>query len=285
MKVKIGTRGSKLARLQARRVSEKIKKVDDSLKIEIVVIETSGDRGKGGGTGKFVKEINRAVHRGEVDIGVHSLKDLPTKIPEEVVLASFPERLTPNDVLVSSDGDSFRELPSNSVIGTGSPRRRSEISYLRSDLKFEDIRGNVDTRIEKIESGDKYDALVTSMAALERLGFREKADYQFSFREIVPAAGQGTLGVVSRRDDEKVDFLSSIDDGNVNIASISERALLEELGLGCRSGVGAVAEVGEDLIKITSVLHEGGSRNIAMISGKEPEKLGREAARRLKIER
>lgn len=282
MKVRIGTRGSKLARLQARKVAEKLRKSDRGLEAEMVVIETSGDRGKRKGTGVFVKEINRAVHKREVDIGVHSLKDLPTELPEDVVLASFPERLTPNDVLVSSDGKSFRELSPGAVIGTGSPRRRSEISHLRSDLEFKGIRGNVDTRIKKVEGGGEYDALVTSMAALERLGFRERADYEFSFREVVPAAGQGTLGVVARKNDEAMDLLSSIDDESISRASICERAFLRELGFGCKSGAGAIAEAGKELIEITSVLHDEGSRKTAKLSGSEPEKLGKEAARRLK---
>ncbi|KXA91712.1 hypothetical protein AKJ57_00015 [candidate division MSBL1 archaeon SCGC-AAA259A05] len=282
MKVRIGTRGSKLARLQARKVAEKLRKSDRGLETKMVVVETSGDRGKRKGTGVFVKEINRAVYKGKVDIGVHSLKDLPTELPKDVVLASFPERLTPNDVLVSSDGESFRELSPGSVIGTGSPRRRSEISRLRTDLKFKDIRGNVDTRIKKVEEGGGYDALVTSMAALERLGFREKVDYEFSFREVVPAAGQGILGVVARKNDEVMDLLSSIDDENVNRASICERAFLRELGLGCKSGAGAIARVEKEFIEIISVLHDERSRKTAKLSGSEPEKLGKEAARRLK---
>lgn len=278
MRVRIGTRGSELALLQARSVAEQIESVQSDVYTELVEIETSGDRGRGGkGPGMFVKEVNRAVAEGEVDIGVHSLKDLPTDIPTELSLACVPERLSPNDVLVSPSGNDIHSLPSGSIIGTGSLRRKAEISAQRSDLEFEKIRGNVDTRIGKVEGGE-YDALITSMAALERLGLTEKAVQEFEFEEVVPAAGQGSLGVVKRTGDGNVDFLNSIYDEDFHREAICERAYLKELGLGCRAGAGIIARVKDAEIKSLAVLHDSEGRRLVKLRGKDPAELGRRAA-------
>lgn len=282
MKVRIGTRGSRLAVLQAQRVAEQIRNIESDLETELVTIGTSGDMGRKDIAGAFVKEVNGAVHRGEVDLAVHSLKDLPTGMPDSVVLAGFPERLTPNDALVSPSEEDLQDLPPNSVIGTGSRRRKLEISCLRPDLEFKEISGNVDTRIRKVEEESDYDALVTSMAALERLGLEEKATYKFDFREVVPAAGQGSLSIVMRKNDEGLSFLKYINDDGVYKESVCERAFLRELGLGCRAGAGAIGRVEGSKIKILSVLHEAGERHLEELTGDNPADLGREAGRRLK---
>lgn len=278
MKLKVGTRGSNLALTQTQKVSDKIKSLRPEVEIELVIIKTSGDlkqRTKGGGI--FVKEVNQAVLDGDVDIGVHSLKDLPTKLPEGLSLVSIPERLTPNDVLVTPSGAQLSDLPPDSILGTGSPRRQAEISHLRSGLKFKKIRGNVDSRIRKVERGD-FDGLITSMAALERLGLEEKASQKFDLEEVVPAAGQGSLGVVGRKNDEKTSFLNEISDEKARLESVCERAFLRELGLGCKAGAGALTRVKDDEIEALAVLHDSKDRHLVKLRGKDPIELGRRAA-------
>lgn len=282
MKIRIGTRGSRLALLQAKTVIRKIKNVRPDVELELVEIKTSGYAGKKmEKAGSFTKEVNLAVADERVDIGVHSLKDLPTDFPENVSLACFPERLTPNDVLICPTGESIDELTEGSIIGTGSERRESELANLRSGLEFREIRGNVETRIEKVENGP-YDALVTSMAAVERLGLEEKVSQKFKFEEVVPAAGQGSLGIVKRERDEKNDFLKSIENEKARKESICERAYLRELGLGCQAGAGIIARVKADKIEAISVLHTNGERRLVRIEGKVPSEVGVSAARRVR---
>ncbi|KXB04592.1 hypothetical protein AKJ48_02035 [candidate division MSBL1 archaeon SCGC-AAA261O19] len=282
MKLRIGTRGSNLALIQTWSVGDQIKTIKPEVEIELIIVKTSGDlRRKIKGSGIFAKEVNQAVLDGDADIGVHSLKDLPTKLPEGLSLVSIPERLTPNDVLITPNGARLSDLPSDSIIGTGSPRRRAEISHLRTDLKFKKIRGNVDTRIKKVESGD-FDGLITSMAALERLGLEEKASQKFDFEEVVPAAGQGSLGVVGRKDDEKTSFLGEISDEKARLESICERAFLRELGLGCKAGAGVLARAKDNEIKTLAVLHDSEGRHLVKLRGSDPVELGEKAAREVR---
>lgn len=283
MRIKIGTRGSKLALLQTQSVASKIRSHRSDLEVEIVTIKTSGDVGKERKeAGRFVKEVNEKVLRGDVDIGVHSLKDLPTRLPEHISLICFPERLTPNDCLVAPGGQDIYHLPKGAVIGTGSPRRIAEISMIRPDLRFKKIRGNVDTRIKKIEDGG-YHGLITSMAALERLGLEEKATYRFEFEEVVPAAGQGSLAVVTRRDERKLDFLKAMDDKKTRVESVVERTFLGQLGLSCKARVGVLAqcEACGTQIKVVASFHHEERRHLVKLRGKDPVKLGRDAAKRI----
>ena len=280
MKIKIGTRGSRLAILQTKLVLKKLKDVVPELEGEIKVIKTTGDLGyRKVSPGAFVNEINQAVLRGEVDIGVHSLKDLPTKLPDGLELACVPDRASPNDALISRYNLDIYRLPKGSIIGTSSPRRIAEISSLRSDLKFREIRGNVDTRIKKMEDGN-YDGIVVALAALERLGMEKRAAQVFELDAVVPAPGQGAIAVVKRRD-VKFKFLEKINDVRAWNEVICERAFLEELGGGCRGSAGAVARVREDgRIDLIAVIHEGG-RRVIRLSGKNPVSLGKKAGRLL----
>lgn len=278
MKIKIGTRGSKLALLQTEIVLEKLRKAVPGIEGEIGVIKTTGDIRQRGGiiTGMFVNEINRAVLRGDVDIGVHSLKDLPTGLPKGLEIACVPERRSPNDALVSRGKRSFWSLRRGAVIGTDSPRRMAELSSLRPDLKFKKIRGNVETRMGKVDDG-LYDGAVIALAALERLGIEDRASQIFGLDEVVPAPGQGALAVVKRRG-KGFGFLKKINDAAAWKEVVSERAFLEEVGSGCRGGAGAVAAAKGKKIELIAVVHDGG-RLLLKIKGGNPIELGKKAGR------
>ena len=282
MKLRVGTRGSKLALLQAQRIIKKLKSIAPEFQEEIKTIKTSGDlRRKRAQPGMFVNEINQAVLSGEVDIGVHSLKDLPTTLPEGLMLACVPERLAPNDVLVSRDGSRLQDLPPSSNIGTSSPRRRAEILHLRPDLRILDLRGNLTTRLRKIED-ELYDAIIVARAALERLNLLQKIAQEFKFEEIVPAAGQGAIGVICREEDS-YDFLKQINDWPAWNEVICERAFLHELELEYRASAGAVARNLGDGVELTAVIHVRG-RRLLKLKGKNPEEVGVQAARILSSE-
>lgn len=282
MKVRIGTRGSELALIQTRAVISKLKSVSPDIETEVKIIKTAGDKSrKITGEGVFVKEINRTVLEGEADVGVHSLKDLPTSLPEQLTLSCVPERLDPSDVLVTKNGDELEDLPSESIIGTGSPRRIAEISCIRDDLNFKKIRGNVDTRIRKVEEG-KYDGLITSSAALQRLGLEDKTSQKFDCRKVVPAGGQGALGIVCREGEAQKYLLPEIDDEEKHIEAASERAFLRELGLGCRSGAGVISKHDGKQITLYGVVNNERGRKTIELSGEDPSKLGIKAARELK---
>lgn len=278
MELRIGTRGSKLALLQTQRVVKKLEKEVPDIEVEVKVIRTAGDLRHGrAGFGMFVNEINRAVLRGDIDIGVHSLKDLPTRLPKGLELACVPERLDPNDALISRSGVNLYNLPQRSVIGTSSSRRKAEIFHLRPDLKTRKIRGNIDTRIKKMKDGF-YDAVVISWAALERLGLWKEAAQKFTFEEMVPAVGQGAIGVVCKKGG--VHFLDKINDELAWREVTCERAFLAELGVGCRACAGAVAKTGSGTIELTAMVHVGG-RVLLKLKGRDPTELGKKAGRML----
>lgn len=277
MRVRVGTRGSRLALLQTQRVVEKMRAVIPNLREDIVVIKTSGDvqRTKVS-SGMFVNEINRAVLHGRIDIGVHSLKDLPTKLPRDLSLACVPERLAPNDALISRGRADIYSLPTKSVIGTSSPRRKAEIAHLRPDLKFKDIRGNIETRIEKMEKGP-YDGIIIALAAIQRCGLQKIVAQRFELDAVVPAAGQGALAVVCRRDWDS-DRISHINDGVAWREAICERTFMEKLNSTCKNPVGAVARSTGGGIELRAVIYRNG-RRFLKIRGRDPIKLGTKAVK------
>ena len=167
---------------------------------------------------------------GSIDIGIHSLKDLPTELPDGLSLPCIPERVSPNDALVSRDGSGIFDLPEGSIVGVSAPRRLAEIRHIRRDLILKDIRGNVDTRIRKMEEG-QYDAIVTALAALERLDLQRVASQIFGVKEVVPAAGQGALAVVCREGHDLVNKLTEINDVRAYNETTCERSFLEKTEL------------------------------------------------------
>ena len=236
MKCRLGTRGSRLARWQADWVAAQLDGI--GIDVEIVLITTTGDaRQRGpieqiGAQGVFTKEIQRALLSGEIDAAVHSLKDLPTESVPGLGLAAVPERESPADVLVSRQGK-FDSLPPGACIGTGSIRRRAQLLYARGDLSIEDIRGNVETRLEKLDEG-QYDAIVLAEAGLLRLDLQHRISELLSRDLVLPAVGQGALGIETRSDDHHLNKrLSRLNHADSWAAVTAERRLLATLRGGC----------------------------------------------------
>jgi hydroxymethylbilane synthase len=239
--LRIGTRSSALARWQADWVATQLR--DRGHDLELVLISTRGDRdqtqaiGSIGGDGLFTKELQRSLLVHDIDLAVHSLKDLPTEPVAGLLLGAVPERGPTGDVLVSRPGDTFAGLPPGAIIGTGSLRRRAQLLHARPDLLMKDIRGNVDTRLRKLHAGD-YDALVLAEAGLNRLGLENEISELLPTSVILPAVGQGALGIECRQDDEPTrGALAALDHPATHQSIAAERAMLMALAGGCLAPV------------------------------------------------
>ncbi|HEY9789318.1 MAG TPA: hydroxymethylbilane synthase [Candidatus Obscuribacterales bacterium] len=250
--LRIGTRESKLARLQTDMVVSALQARLPDAKFEIIAQSTSGDKvlnkpiAELGGTGVFVKELEEALLADQVDFVVHSLKDLPTTIPDGLILAATLLRDDPRDVFVSLDKASFRDMPAGSRIATSSRRRSAQLSAIRCDVVFVDVRGNVPTRLRKLEEGH-CDGMVLAAAGLIRLGYADRISEFFEADDSVPAAGQGALGVECRSADKEVrDLLALINDAGVAAETGAERAFLNRLGGGCSVPIGALGRLTDD---------------------------------------
>ncbi len=246
--LRVGTRASLLATTQARLVADLIESRLGK-RVELVEVSTHGDRSDAplatlGGTGVFVTALREALLDGRVDVAVHSLKDLPTAPAPGIALAAVPLREDPRDVVVARDGLTLGELPVGSRVGTGSPRRAAQLHALGMGLDIIDIRGNVDTRIGKVRSGE-YDAVVLARAGLARLGRLDDATEVLDPLQMLPAPGQGALAVECRADDDLLAELAALDDRASRVAVVAERAVLSTLEGGCAAPVGALAEVAE----------------------------------------
>jgi hydroxymethylbilane synthase len=251
--IRIGTRRSLLAMTQSGHVADMIRD-RLGLEVELVEITTDGDRSQAAGTpladtaaqstGVFVSALRDALVAGEVDVAVHSLKDLPTYPHPGVVLAAVPEREDPRDVVVARDGLTLGELPAGSRVGTGSPRRAAQLAALGLGLDVVGVRGNVDTRIGKVRSGE-YDAVVLARAGLARIGRLDEVTETLDPLQVLPAPGQGALGIECRAGDEVADALGALDDPRTRAAVEAERAVLATLEGGCAAPIGTLAEVVE----------------------------------------
>jgi len=282
--IRIGTRGSALALAQANWVREKLEERYASLEVEIVTIKTSGDRFLDtpikaiGGKGIFVKEIEEALLRGEIDLAVHSMKDLPTEIPAGLVVAAVPEREDPRDVLVSSGRRTLEGLPSGARVGTGSLRRRAQILNHRPDLDIVPVRGNIDTRLKKLDRGE-VEALIMAMAGLKRIGQEDRASEYLAPEICLSAVAQGALGLESRKRDPVIARIAFLHHAASAVEVECERAFLGRLGGGCQIPVGARAwKSGEQIRLMGMVADVDGQRLFrAEISGSagQAEKLGR----------
>jgi hydroxymethylbilane synthase len=254
----LGTRASPLARWQADWVAAQLER--HGVDVELVPLSTRGDReqagpiGAMGGQGVFTKELQRALLAGEVDLAVHSLKDLPTDAVAGLTLAAVPPRGAAGDVLVSRKVRSWEELPAGAVIGTGSLRRRTQLWHARADLKMEDVRGNVDTRLRKLDEG-LYDALILAEAGLERLGLAGEITQVLPKSLMLPAVGQGALGIEARADDRRtLAALAPLDDPETHGAVLAERALLATLRGGCLAPIGAWGRVADGRLSLSGVV-------------------------------
>ncbi|MEX0787027.1 MAG: hydroxymethylbilane synthase [Dehalococcoidia bacterium] len=286
-----GTRGSRLALRQTSLVIDALRAHYPDLDIQPREVRTEGDKRRTvsltqiGGQGVFVKELEAALLANEVDIAVHSLKDVPGEIEHGLVLAAYPQRADPRDALVTRDGAGLDGLPPGARIGTGSARRAVQLRALRPDVEPVDIRGNVDTRVRKVDEGE-FDAAVLAAAGLERLGLLERAAQVFSPDEMVPSVGQGALVVEARAEDaELLELLGAIDEIDTRIACEAERAFLSRLGGGCRLPFGALGEISGGMLRIRGFISDAdGTRAFrAELSGpaREHEALGRRLAEEL----
>jgi hydroxymethylbilane synthase len=245
----VGTRGSKLALRQTEIVSQALTAANPGLTLEPRTIQTEGDISSAslntlGGRGVFVIEIEQSLLRGDIDIAVHSLKDLPSIETDGLTIAATLTREDPRDALVAKGDSRLNDLPSGAVVGTGSPRRACQILALRPDLRIKDIRGNVDTRLRKVQDGE-YDAVVLAAAGLARLGWLDRVSQLLEPEQMLPSVGQGILAVQVRSDDaEALAVVSAADDAASRAAAIAERAFERRLGGGCTAAIAAYATIG-----------------------------------------
>jgi hydroxymethylbilane synthase len=290
-RVRIGTRGSQLALRQAEEIAAGLRRAWPRVEVELVPIRTSGDRlatahlAEVGGKGLFVQEIDDALREGRVDLAVHSLKDLPGERPRDVVLAAFPPREDPRDVLVAARPTTIAALPAGARVGTSSLRRSVQLLARRPDVASVPIRGNVDTRLRKLRDG-QYDALVLAAAGLRRLGLLDDGATLLDPGEMLPAVGQGTLGVEARANDAAILALAEpLTDPETRTATLAERAFLEAMGGTCTTPLAAYARrEGNGLRLDAFVATPDGTR---VMRDREtgapdaPEALGRRLAARL----
>ena len=266
--LRIGSRGSRLALLQAEFIRSLIKSKFPEITTELHIIRTTGDKildsqlSEIGGKGVFVKEIEDALIRNEIDIAVHSMKDLPTILPNGLTIGAVAERHDPRDVLVSKNDIKFNELPKGAKVGTSSLRRQAQLLNLRPDLQIFPLRGNVDTRVRKVRS-EGLDSAVLALAGLERMGFKDEIAEIFPVDVLVPAPGQGALAVECREDDREInDIISQINHKESSISASAERAFLAELGGGCQVPVGCYARIKKDRINILGLIASTDGREI-----------------------
>jgi hydroxymethylbilane synthase len=246
MTLRLGTRRSALALAQAGRVAAALRATGAA--VELVEVVTDGDRSAAsvqqmGGTGVFVTELRRRLEAGDIDLAVHSLKDLPTQPAARLVVAAVPQREDPRDALVSAGGVGLNQLPAGARVGTGSPRRAGQLHALGLGLDVVPIRGNVDTRLRRVADGD-LDAVVVAAAGLARLGRLDEAAELLDPGQMLPAPGQGALAVECRAGDAAIDVVAALDDPLTRATVTAERSLLAALESGCTAPVGALADVG-----------------------------------------
>lgn len=285
--VRIGTRGSRLARWQADWVADRLRTLHPGLNVELVEIRTRGDQDRSsplatiaGGTGVFTKEIQRALLDERVEIAVHSLKDLPTIGPAELALGAIPPREAVTDALIAPRHRTLDALPAGATVGTGSLRRQAQLKHARPDLQVVGIRGNVETRLEKAKTGE-FDAVVLAEAGLRRLGLDGAITDRLGPPTFLPAVGQGALGIECRRDDdETLALLAPLDDAPTRRAVLAERACLAVLEAGCMlplGGWGRDLEDGTLALDAVVLDPDGRERLHAARTGPadDPEALGR----------
>lgn len=292
--IRLGTRRSRLAQRQAQWVADRLQQL--GLAVELVLIVTHGDRTRGpigaaGSQGLFTREIQRALLAGRIDLAVHSLKDLPTAGVEGLVLVAVPPREPAGDVLVSNNYPSLDALPEGAVIGSGSMRRRAQLLHARPDLRIKPLRGNVDTRLRRLDQGE-CDALILAEAGLVRLGLQERITARLPTSVMLPAPGQGALGLEVRADEHAVRrLIEQLDDPATHRAVVAERSVMASLGAGCLAPLGALAAVEEGRLKLTArVLSPDGQQCLEASEHAAPgnvyelgaaQELGRRVARQL----
>lgn len=256
----IGTRGSKLALWQADYIEQRLREQYPELSVTQKRVTTKGDRildvplAKIGGKGLFTKELEEEMLSGDIDLAVHSLKDMPAKVPDGLVIAAVTKRLDPGDALVSNRFSSFEKLPQGAKVGTSSLRRRAQLLCARPDLTMLDLRGNVNTRLRKLDEGE-YDAIVLAVAGLKRLGFADRIRQVLPRDMVLPAVGQGALAIETRADDKETrDMLAFLRDDDTICCTEAERSFLARVEGGCQVPVGVYATAEGDGLNVEAVI-------------------------------
>lgn len=290
-KIIVGSRRSKLAMTQTNWVIDQLKKIGAPFTFELKEIVTKGDEilnvtlSKVGGKGLFVKEIEQAMLNKEIDIAVHSMKDMPAVLPDGLVIGTIPEREDPRDVLISKENRSLRDLPAGAIVGTSSLRRKAQILNIRPDLEIKWIRGNIDTRLKKLET-EEYDAIILAAAGLSRMGWKAEVVSEYlEPSDCIPAVGQGALAIECRKDDEEIlQWLAKLNCPKTNRAVQAERAFLNKIGGSCQVPVGGYAVINaEDDVVLNAFVASGNGKTIfkETVVGKDAVTVGEEAGERL----
>jgi len=289
--IRIGTRGSALALWQADHITVLLQTALPGITIERMIIKTEGDRDQKtsltqmGGRGVFTKSIEDALLAGQIDVAVHSLKDLPTTMTDGLVLAATPERGPVEDILVSAEGLALDQLPEGARIASGSIRRRSQLLHRRPDLELQDLRGNIDTRLRKLKE-DHLDGIIMAHAAIIRLKISGISYSVFTTEEMIPAVGQGIIGLQARAEDEEIlSLLEHVNHHATFTAAVCERAFLNELDSGCQFPVGAYAALQNGQLNLSGFVGSMDGRALIrdslIASPSDPVSCGRELACRL----
>jgi len=286
--LRIATRKSPLAMWQAEHVAQRLREEHIDLKVELVGMTTQGDRildsplAKIGGKGLFVKELEKGILNGEVDIAVHSMKDVPVGLPEGLHLAVILEREDPRDAFVSNDYASIDELPSGAIVGTSSLRRQCQLADRRPDLEIRPLRGNVNTRLRKLDEGE-YQAVILAAAGLRRLGFRQRISAFLEPEQSIPAVGQGAIGIECRIDDERVNrLIAPLHHQETACCVLAERAMNNRLMGGCQIPIAGYTVLNHDTLYMRGLVGEPDGSRIMRAERSAPldqwEKLGESVA-------
>ncbi|WP_033844242.1 hydroxymethylbilane synthase [Geobacillus sp. FSL W8-0032] len=283
----VGSRRSKLALTQTNWVINELKRIGAPFTFEVKEIVTKGDRvldvtlSKVGGKGLFVKEIEHELLVGGIDMAVHSMKDMPAVLPDRLVIGAVPRREDARDVLVSKGKRTLAELPAGAVIGTSSLRRSAQLLAYRPDVTIKWIRGNIDTRLAKLENGE-YDAIVLAAAGLARMGWSDEVISDYLPLDVcVPAVGQGALAVECRDDDRELrEWLSRLNDEETERAVRAERAFLQQMEGGCQVPIAGYAETDGGMVRLTALVAAPDGKEVykEIVAGADPEAVGRQAA-------
>ncbi len=296
MDIRIATRKSELAMWQAKHVAERLAAWPQVDAVTLVPLSTRGDEvldrslQKIGGKGLFIKELEVAMQVGDADIAVHSMKDVPTEMPDGFCIAALLERANPSDAFVSGSDKRFSELPPGSRIGSSSLRRQAQLRALRSDIEVIPLRGNVNTRLQKLADG-QYEAIILASAGLERLGLADQITEEFTIDRMLPAAAQGVIGIecLAERDD-LIALLALLDDPASKLTTTAERAVTETLGASCQSPVASFAILDDDELIVTALVASpdgklllreavtGSKRNAALLGQALAERLLQQGA-------
>jgi hydroxymethylbilane synthase len=267
-KIRLGTRGSPLAMWQANWIKDQLEETHEGLKIELVKITTTGDKiqdvplAKIGGKGLFLKEIEDALLKNKIDIAVHSMKDVPVHLPRRLCIASFTERQDPRDALISKNGIKLADMPQKARIGTGSMRRQTQLLNYRPDLEIVPLRGNIDTRIKKLET-EELDGIILAAAGLIRMGWADKITEYIDIDILLPAIGQGSVGIEARNFDiDVLEAIVALDHEETNYALEAERGFLRVLNGGCQVPIGGYATIQDGQLTIRGLVGDLAGKEI-----------------------